>query len=348
MSLHLKPLEDQVIVLTGASSGIGLVTARMAAKRGARLVLAARSEEALRDLADEVNRGGGEAVSVVCDVSNEPDVERVRDAALDRFGRIDTWVNDAGVGMYGNVLDVPSDDAQSLFQTNFFGVFHGSRVAGRYFRERGKADGRFDGAIVNLGSVLSYQAVPLQGVYVATKHAIKGFTDAMRMDFMHDGTPASVTCIMPAAIDTPYAKHAPNYSGKEAAVPPPAYAPEVVARAILHAATTPTRDLTVGGALKPTTALNNVLPGVVDWVLSRVMVSAQQQDEPAGTNDRRSLTVAGGRTAEGALEERSGDVSFALPFSAYTQARMHPVAGLAILAGAGLLVGAALASRRGD
>jgi short-subunit dehydrogenase len=347
MALHLKSLEDQVLVLTGASSGIGLVTARMAAQRGARLVLAARSEDALRELAEEINAAGGEAIAVVTDVSNADDVSRLRDAAVERFGRIDSWINDAGVGLYGKLLDVPVEDIKKMFETNVFGVIHGSQAAGRYFRDRGADERGRAGAIINVGSVLSYQAIPLQGAYVASKHAVKGFTDSLRQEFQADDVAASVTLIMPNAIDTPYAKHAPNHMGVEATVPPPAYAPETVARAILHACQTPTRDLTVGGAFKPMTALNNVLPGVVDWFMSNLMIDPQQKDESIAGREPRALATASGQTPQGALEERSGEGRFAMPISGYTQARMHPVASAALLAGAGLVL-AGLANRLRD
>ena len=347
MGLHLKPLEDQVIVITGASSGIGLTTARMAAKRGARLVLAARSEDALRELADEVNGNGGEAIAVTCDVSKEDDVKRVADAAVDRFGGFDTWVNNAGTGMYGKIVDTPAADARKLYETNVFGILYGSQVAVRHFTSR--EDKRFDGCLINLGSVLSDQATPIQGIYASTKHAIKGLTDSLRMEMMADNLPVSVTLIQPAAIDTPYAEHAPNYTGKENTVPPPAYQPEVVARAILHAATTPTRDLTVGGALKPTTMLNKVLPGVVDALMAALMPGAQQKaDEPVAAGDTRALTTPSSATDFGAGRERSTAGHTALPFSLYTQGRMHPLASAAILAGAGLLVTAAVGAFASD
>ena len=346
MSLHLKPLEDQVMVITGASSGIGLVTARMAAQRGVRLVLAARSEDALRALSEEIGQAGGEAIALTCDVSDEADVERVRDAAIERFGGFDTWVNNAGTGMYGKILDVPTDAIEAVFRTNVFGVFHGSRVAGRYFRERGRADGRFDGTVINIGSVLSYQPIPLQGVYVATKHAVKGMTDSLRQECMADGLPISVTCIMPNAIDTPYADHAANYTGKDVTLPPPVFAPETVARAILHAAGTPTRDLTVGGMFKPVTALNKVFPGVVDWFMANLMVGAQTKDAPVGSREPRALVEASSATHAGALQENSSEGRWSIPYSGYTQARMHPVATTAIVAGAAALLLAPLLSRR--
>ncbi len=347
MGLHLRPLEDQVIVLTGASSGIGLTTARMAAERGAKLVLAARSEEALRDLADEINNNGGEALAVTCDVSIEDDVKRLAEAAVTRFGRIDTWINDAGVGMYGKILDTPADDAKKLYETNVMGVLHGSQAAVRHFVSR--EDQKYDGTLINIGSVLSYQATPIQGIYSSSKHAVKGLTDSLRMEVLADDLPVSVTCIMPAAIDTPYAEHAPNYMGVEATLPPPAYRPEVVARAILHAAATPTRDLTVGGALKPTTMLNKVLPGLVDSVMAALMPAAQRNDDqPIGSVERRGLTTPSGSTKYGAGRQRSTEGHLAMPFSAYTQARMHPVAAAAVLAGAGLLVSAVVGGLTGD
>ncbi len=341
MGHRLKPIEDQVIVITGASSGIGLVTARMAARRGARLVLAARSEAALRDLAEEINSAGGEALAVTCDVTHQQEIHRVTEAAIDRFGGFDTWVNDAGVGMFGKILDVPVDDMRRLFETNLWGLVRGSIEAANHFRQR--QDQRFDGAIINVGSVLSYQAIPLQGPYVASKHAVKGFTDSLRIELEHDGLPVSVTCIMPNAIDTPYGEHAPNYMDVEPTLPPPLYAPETVARAILHAAANPTRELTVGGAFKPVTALRNIFPGFVDSLMGTVLSKAQRrEDQPVGRPQQKALTRPSGATEEGAFRENSEEDRFSLPFSAYTEAKMHPWTTIAVVAGAGLLIGAAM------
>lgn len=339
MSHKLRPLEDQVIVLTGASSGIGLTTARLAAQRGARLVLAARGEAALRELVDEIQSRGGEAIAVVCDVGNFDDVKRLRDAAIERFGGFDTWINDAGLGMFGKILDVPVEDMKKLFDTNVWGVVHGSIVAAEHFK--GREDRRFHGSIINLGSIVSYQAIPLQGPYVASKHAVKGFTDSLRMELEHDGLPVNVALIMPAAINTPYAEHAPNYMDVKPTLPPPVYSPETVARALLHAATHRTRDLTVGGAMKPATSLGNVLPRVVDGLMKGLMFSAQRTDEPAGRS-RNGLTAPSGE-----LHERSDEERLTMPFSAYTEAKMHPLAATIALAGVGVLLGAlgGLASR---
>src|SRR4051812_35843076 len=150
MGVRLKGVGDQVMVITGASSGIGLATARMAARCGARLVLAARNEEALRQLADEINGSGGQAAYVVADVGSEEDVRRIAHTALERFGAFDTWVNNAGVGIYGRLLDVTTQDSRRLFDTNFWGVVYGSREAARHLRTRKVA-----GAIINVGSEVS-------------------------------------------------------------------------------------------------------------------------------------------------------------------------------------------------
>jgi NADP-dependent 3-hydroxy acid dehydrogenase YdfG len=179
---QLKPLGQQIIVITGASSGIGLCTARMAAKRGARLVLNSRNEAALRQLADEINGQGGEAMYQAADVADEAALRVVADLAIARFGGFDTWVNNAGVSIYGRMTDVPDADHRRLVDTNFWGVVNGSRIAVEHLRHRG-------GALINIGSTLSDRAIPGQGMYCASKHAVKGFTDALRMELEEAGAP---------------------------------------------------------------------------------------------------------------------------------------------------------------
>jgi NADP-dependent 3-hydroxy acid dehydrogenase YdfG len=160
MGLKLKNLEQQVIVITGATSGIGLTTARMAAKRGAKLVLAARNEEALQKLTDEINSSGGEAFYVVADVGDEADVKTIAAEAVNKYDNFDTWVNNAGVSIYGKLEDVPMEDFRQLFETNFWGVVYGSLTATPHLKLTG-------GAIINVGSTLSDRAIPLQGMYCA-------------------------------------------------------------------------------------------------------------------------------------------------------------------------------------
>ena len=160
MAVNLKPVHEQTIVLTGATSGIGLVTARNAAERGARLVLAARSEDSLQQLTQEITDGGGSAVYVVADVGNRGDVQTIARTATDRFGGCDTWINDAGVSIYGEIETTPVEEMRRLFDTNFWGVVYGSLEAVTLMRERG-------GALINIGSVLSERSALLQGAYSA-------------------------------------------------------------------------------------------------------------------------------------------------------------------------------------
>ena len=327
MAVKLKELKDQVMVITGASSGIGLTTARMAAERGTRLVLAARNDEALEKLTNEINSSGGEAVFVSADVGVEGDVNKVAAEALNKFGGFDTWVNNAGVSIYGKMEEVPIEDMRQLFETNFWGVVHGSLVAARNMRPTG-------GAIINVGSVLSEVAIPLQGIYCASKHAVKGFTDALRMELEADGAPISVSLVKPAAIDTPYKDHAKNYLGVQPENPPPVYAPETVAETILHCAENPVRDVYVGGAAKLLSTLGEYAPRLTDKYMEATMIPLQQSAELASGREDGLY-----ESTDSSLSERGGYDGHVSESSLYTKASLHPaLAGtaLAAIAAAGL------------
>lgn len=323
MAISLKPLHEQVVVITGASSGIGLATARAAAKKGAKLVLAARNKEALADIAQQIRNEGRRAIHVPADVGRREDVQRIADAALHHFGGFDTWVNDAGVSIYGRLEEVSDEDSRRLFDTNFWGVVYGSLVAAEHLKSRG-------GAIINLGSELSDLAIPLQGMYSASKHAVKGFTDSLRMELMEDKAPVSVTLIKPAGINTPYPQHAKNYTDRELTLPAPVYAPEEVANAILHAAAHPERDMFVGGASKMFSSMNKYAPGVVDWVNEKMMTDQQLRDEPAHHRDGALHQPGEGGHVHG---NHQGHV---MKTSLYTRASMHPLLTGAAIAAAGV------------
>jgi short-subunit dehydrogenase len=325
MGIKLKKLEEQVIVITGASSGIGLVTARMAAKRGARLVLNARNDQALRAITNEINAAGGEAIDVAGDVGNFEDVRRIGDAATRRFGGFDTWVNNAGISIYGQVLDQSLEDQRRLFDTNYWGVVHGSMIACGHLRTRG------GGALINVGSVLSDRAIPIQGTYCASKHAVKGYTDALRMELEEEDAPISVTLIKPSAIDTPYIHHAKNLLAMEPLNPPPVYAPETVAEAILHCAENPERDVIIGGGGKAITAMSYYAPRVTDKVMEATMFDLQKSDEPRTINRVDSLHTP----SEGGVE-RGGYPGHVAESSIYTKASLRPWVMGAVVAGAGL------------
>lgn len=325
MTVKLKPINTQVIVITGGTSGIGLVTARMAVNRGAKVVLAARNEEALNQLTEEINSSGGEAVAIAADVGSEGDVNKIAAEALNRFGRFDTWVNNAGVSIYGKLEDVPVEDMRQLFETNFWGVVHGSLTAAQNLKTLG-------GAIINVGSTLSDRAIPLQGMYCASKHAVKGFTDALRMELEAENAPISVTLVKPSAIDTPYKDHAKNYLGVQPENPPPVYAPETVAETILHCAENPVRDVFVGAGGKMLSMMGEYAPRVTDKVMESTMLDIQKSDRPDEDRSRESLY----RSNDGSLNERGGYEGHVSESSLYTTASLHPV-----LTGTALALGAA-------
>jgi short-subunit dehydrogenase len=286
MAASLKPLNEQVIVITGASSGIGLATARAAAKAGARVVLVARSETALAEIAAEIELDGGIAVYAVADVANRNEVADAAAVAIKHFGRINAWINDAGVSIFGRLDEVSDQDSRRLFDTNFWGVVNGSLVALPYLKRQG-------GALINLGSEVSDAVIPLQGMYSASKHAVKGFTDALRIELEEiDGAPISITLIQPTAVNTPYPQHAKNYMDHEPSLPSPQLDPFKVAEAILHAATNPERDITVGAMAKMNTAMSKFIPSLADKMAAH-QVKRQQYDEPP-RNPEGTLYQAGG------------------------------------------------------
>lgn len=321
MSVNLKPINQQVIVITGASSGIGLATARMAARRGARLVLAGRSGDVLRQLEEEIHQHGGHAIHVEADVGHEGDVERIAAAAEERFGGFDTWVNNAGASIYGKLEDVPVGDFRKLFETNFWGVVYGSLSALRHLRVRG-------GAIINLGSIASDSAIPLQGMYSATKHAVKGFTDALRMETQADRLPVSVTLIKPSATDTPYPRHAKNYLVDEPANPSPLYAPEVVAQTILRCAEQPCGEVIVGGVGKLMSLAGKYTPRLRDWIFETALIPAQHSGTAVRGNQHSSL-----ENPTNELKERGGKTQTTFRSSLYTHASFHPVMSALMLLG---------------
>ena len=314
MSVKLRKIHDQVIVITGATSGIGLSTARMAAERGARLVLAARADDALEELEHELRAGGTDVITVTADVGKAEDVERIGAAAIERFGRIDTWVNNAGISIFGRIEDISPEDHHRLFQTNFWGVVNGSLEAVKRMKLRG------GGALINLGSELSDHAIPLQGMYAASKHAVKGFTDSLRIELDKEGAPMSVTLIKPTGIDTMFAVHAKNYMDKEPKLPAPVYAPEIVADAILYAAQHPKRDVFVGGAAKMNSTGARLMPRVFDKFLQATMFVNQKLDVDTDPSRRDALHKPD-YTRE--LRERQGSPHHVIEHSEYTAAALR-------------------------
>lgn len=272
MRPDLKPLSDQVIVITGGSSGIGLATAEAAARAGARIVIAARNAEALEQIAERLRAEGAEVAVCAGDVATAADVERIGEVAIERFGRIDTWVNDAAAALYGKLSEIGIADHQRVFDVGYWGTVYGSLAAVRRMKAQG-------GALINVGSVLSERAMILQGAYSAMKHAVRGFTDALRVELEADGVPISVTLIKPTGMNTPYPEHARNYMDRAARIPPVVYDPRLVARAILFAAENRKREITVGGAGLMISKIGNLLPRATDLGMEWAGETIQQTDQ---------------------------------------------------------------------
>ena len=329
MTLHLKSVADQVIAITGASSGIGLVTARAAAAAGAKVFLIARDDAALAQVVAGITMAGGTAAHMAADVADPAQVQAAADRAVATFGHIDTWVNNAGVAIYAALLDTPIADHRRLFDTNYFGAVNGAAAAVPHLRKQG-------GALITVGSVASDMPTAVMGAYSASKHATRAYIESLRIELGAERAPISVTLVKPSGIDTPIAQHALNRVGGEAQIPPPAYDPELVARAILDAAVRPRREIVVGGAGRLQSLFAEHFPAIFERLAP---IAAKAFTDL----DRRQPRPSNLFRPDGTTAERSGELN-ARRTSSYTAMRLHPKA-TAVAATAGLAL-LALALRR--
>lgn len=255
-----RPLQEQVIAITGASSGIGRATAEAAAARGAAVVLIARNEVALRTTAREIETAGGRALAAVADVARYEEVEQAVAAAILRFGRIDTWVNNASVYAVAPVERMSVEEIERVLHVNVMGTVHGTKAVLPHFIEQSQ------GAFINVSSVAGVRALPLIAAYSASKHAIKAFSEALRLELMRDHPNIHVTTILPSSINTPIFRNALARIGAKPHPFPPIYPPQIVADAILASAEKPKRDVYAGSG-RGIAMLEGLAPGALDRLL---------------------------------------------------------------------------------
>ncbi|GAC1539286.1 MAG: SDR family oxidoreductase [Polyangiales bacterium] len=272
-----RELKGAVVVLTGASSGIGRAAALRFATCGARLVLAAREPDALEDVATECrDTYGAEATAVVTDVRDEHSVDSLAQVAVERFGRIDVWVNDAAVYMMGTLEDCPTQAVKALFDTNVMGTFYGTRAAMSVFRKQRC------GVLVNMGSVAGKISYAKAGAYCASKHAIHAMTETLRQEVL--GTDIHACLVVPATVDTPLFQHAANYTDREIVAMRPIYGAERVARAIVRLARHPRREAVIGAAPRMMTLADRLVP----WLFERVQRALVEADHLGQAGQARS------------------------------------------------------------
>jgi short-subunit dehydrogenase len=278
-------LNGKVIVITGASSGFGKGAALKFALAGASVVLAARRDRLLEDLAHECETTGGRALSVPTDVSNQADVEQLAQAAITKFGRIDVWVNNAGVAALGRFEEVPLTDHAQIIETNLLGTLYGSHCALQQFRQQQS------GTLINIASVLGKVPAPYYSSYVAAKHGVVGLSAALRQELEENDIQGIHVCtVMPTSMDTPFFEHAANYTGHEAAPIPPVYDPQEVVSVIVRLATDPEDEIAVGTAGKVVTVAHNVSPGLTEKMMGKQVHKAQIEKAALSQDTRGSLT----------------------------------------------------------
>jgi NAD(P)-dependent dehydrogenase (short-subunit alcohol dehydrogenase family) len=329
--MQLKSIEEQVVVIAGASSGIGRECALRFAERGAKVVVGARGEPGLVTLTEEISQRGGQGAYAVCDVSEFEQVKGLAAAAVAKFGRIDTWVNVAAVSVYARFENTTPEEFRRVMEVNYLGQVHGALAALPYLRKEGR------GALIAVSSVESLVALPLHGSYSASKHAVEGALDALRRELKAEGAQISVTSVKPATIDTPFFDNTESKMDVKPKGPPPIYDPAVVADCVLYAAEHPVRELFAGGAGKAMALGQKFMPSLMDAVLARTGIQSERTDDPKPDGMAGNLYQP--RTEE---TRRQGDFSNrARRVSLYTWMETHrwarPVA-LASVAGAAILV----------
>jgi NAD(P)-dependent dehydrogenase (short-subunit alcohol dehydrogenase family) len=295
-----RPLSDQVLVVTGASSGLGRAIARRAGERGAKVVVAARNEAGLVAAAEEIERSGSEALAVRTDVAEQQQNEELVRRALERFGRIDTFVANAIVTVYAEAEQLAPDELRRVIDVNFFGVVYGFWAALPALKES-------RGTFLHVSSALAYRGIPLQAAYCSSKAAARTFLESARVELQKHDAGVAVSLVLPGAINTPQFDRDRQKLGKQPQPVPPIYQPEPFAEAVLHCAENPVRELPISWGAQKLLWGQKLSPRAGDWVLRRIGWKSQHTDENKSVDSPDNLfeTLPGDPGAHGRFDDRS-------------------------------------------
>src|SRR5881275_2078304 len=320
-----KPLSEQVMVVTGASSGVGRAIARVAGERGARVVVAARGEDGLAAAVEEIERAGSEALAVPGDLAEQKQNEELVRRSLERFGRIDTFVANAIVTVYAEVEHLEPDELRRVMDVNFFGVAYGYWAALPALKES-------HGTFLHVSSALAYRGIPLQAAYCSSKAAARTFLESARVELQKHGHDVAISLVLPGAINTPQFDRDRQKLGKQPQPVPPIYQPEPFAEAVLHCAERPVRELPVSWGAQKLLWGQKLSPRAGDWMLRRIGWKGQHTGQPKPTDSPDNLyeTLPGDPGAHGRFDDQARESTI------WTSLRLRRwlVGGTAVAAGA--------------
>jgi NADP-dependent 3-hydroxy acid dehydrogenase YdfG len=323
-------LRDKVVVVTGASSGVGRAIARSAGASGAKVALIARGTEGLEAAAREIDEMGGKSLVLPLELADASAVDAAAERVVSSWGQIDVWVNDAMVSVFSPISAMTAAEYRRVMEVNYLGTVHGTLAALRHMRSRNS------GVIVQIGSALAYRSIPLQSAYCASKAAIRGFTDSLRCELAHEKSGIKVTMLQLPAVNTPQFGVVRNKLGKHAHPVPPTYQPEVIAQAFLYAIEHPSRELWIGWTTIKGILGQRIIPGLLDRYLAKMAWNAQTTTRlPPKTRDNLERPLPGDPGAHGGFDDE------AKSFSTELWLRTHPLAaatGAALCIAAGVLV----------